>query len=270
MIKPRLGESHEDFERRRIRESLNEADRLNEEQADIPLRDLDKDPPVDHESYDTPEMTHDAIARMAAARGKTVRVPLPPPPPPLVRAPPPMPTRRLDPPSGYPPLAMQPALPAEVRAEFREMAMAVVSELGRGLAQKFDDLKEDIEANTRLLAVMNAPMEAITDSHERAASSFETLRRDIADGIDTSPAIAQLSRLVDNAGLSEAQSRAEKRFEELAKAISDSLLESRAQVKASLEGVVASMVQVLHLLERLLDREAREMKRRAAAAGTPP
>lgn len=264
-----LGETPEEFERRRIRELLKAADDLNERQADIPMR---EDFGAEGESYDTPEMTHDAIARMAAARGKTVR--MPPPPPPLIqRAAPPMPTRRLDPPppspraSGYPPSAQVgvPALNQDMRQEFREMAVAVISELGRGLQQQFADLKEDIQANTQLLAVMNAPMEAITDSHERASESFETLRREIASigGSGSSPAIEKLTEVLDTAGLSEAQSRAERRFEDLAKAIEGALQATRIEMKSALQDVSKNMVSVLHLLERLQAREVREMKRRA-------
>lgn len=268
---PLLGESLEAYERRRIRAALSSADRLNEEQADIPLRDLDRDPPKEGESYDTPEMTHDAIARMAASRGKTVRVHPKEPGGPAIDYPNaqrPAPgglVTRQAPDSSPPPRSVPQIFDANAKAEMGLMVRAVVDELSRGLMQTFADLREDIEANTRLLGVMNAPMEAITDSHERAASSFETLRSDIARGIDTSPAIAQLSKLVDAAGLTEAQSRAEARFEELAAAISASLIETRKQVKDSIDECSKNMLSVLHLLERLQNRELREAKRRAAA-----
>ena len=258
----RLGETPEEFERRRIRHAELAADRLNVAQDDIPLRDLDKDPPRPGESWDTPEMTSDAIARMAASRGKTGRT-HPRPTAGMARTEPGTlgGIIRREPEVHAPPVALPPGVSAELGLMVRE----VIGELGRGLARKFDDLREDLEENTRLLGVMNAPMEAITDSHERAASSFETLRADISRGIDTSPAIAQLSKLVDNAGLSEAQSRAERRFEELAAAISASLIETRKEVRDSIDSCSLNMVKVLHLLERLQSRELREAKRRAGA-----
>lgn len=280
-----LGESPEAFELRRLHQSRAEraAAALNEAQADIPMRENFGDH-AEGESWDTPEMTHSAIAdraagragaRIRAAAGLTPRAIVPPAPqtPGLSiaeRA-----EREETPPLRAHDLVRQErprrsqrrelALPEGFSEEMNLIMHQVVSELGRGLAQKFEDLRQDLEENTRLLGVMNAPMEAITDSHERAAESFETLRNDIARGIDTSPAIAQLSKLVDNAGLAEAQSRAERRFEKLAAAIAASLLETRKEVKDALDGVSLNMVQVLHLLERLLQREAREIKRRAAS-----
>jgi hypothetical protein len=161
------------------------------------------------------------------------------------------------------PIAAPAPLPAASSEENALMVRAVVSELGRELAATFANLREEIEANTRLLGVISAPMEAITDSHERAARSFETLRRDIAEGIDTSPALQQLTQLVDQAGLTQASSRAEARFEALGASIARALTEARAEMRASIESVAESMVQVLHLLERLQARELRDAKRRS-------
>jgi hypothetical protein len=252
-----LGEDPEAFERRRLAQenALKAAELLNEAQADIPMR--ENFGPNEGESWDTPEMTSDAIARMKASRA-----------PALARAhrAASQPTRRLEPPVMVTRESL--GLPAGVSEELGLVIHSVVAELGRGLAQKFDDLKQDLEENTRLLGVMNAPMEAIADSHERATSSFETLRRDISRGIDATPAISALTKVIDTAGLTEAQSRAERRFEELARVIEGALQATRMEFKASIDAVAVSMVQVLHLLERLQARELREAKRRAEKAGT--
>jgi hypothetical protein len=260
-----LGESPEAFERRRLAQ-LNAdaaAARLNDAQADIPMR--ENFGPHESGSWDTPEMTRSAIADMAAGRaGARIRAAQGLPPRNIVPPPPPRELAvRPEPEVHAPPLAMPPGVSAELGLMVRE----VIGELGRGLAQKFDDLRQDLEENTRLLGVMNAPMEAITDSHERAASSFETLRREIAgiSGSGSSPAIEALAKVVDTAGLTEAQSRAERRFEELAAAIVAALTETRKEVKQSIDACALNMLKVLHLLERLQARELREAKRRAGA-----
>jgi hypothetical protein len=244
-----LGESPEEFEGRRIRAAELAVKLLNEEQAKIPMR--EDFGSTEQESWDTPEMTRSAIADMKASRAPArVRAGLEP----LVSA---LREDQLHPPSS----ALAEGLPREMAL----MVRTVIGELGRGLQQQFADLREDLAANTALLGVMNAPLEAITDSHERASHSFETLRREIADisGTGSSPAIEALTKVIDTAGLSEAQSRAERRFEELAKAIEGALTATRIEFKASIDAVATSMVQVLHLLERLQARELREAKRRA-------
>lgn len=143
-------------------------------------------------------------------------------------------------------------------AEMGLMVRAVVGELSRGLRQTFGDLKSDIEENTRLLGIMNAPMEAITDSHERASASFETLRSDILGG-----GLDKLEKVLDTAGLSEAQSRAEARIEVLITTLA-------AKVDAAFTAQSLNMVQILTLLERLQARELREAKRRATPEPQPP
>lgn len=265
-----LGESPEAFELRRLHQGRaeNAADRLNEAQKDIPMR--EDFGPHSGGSWDTPEMTRSAIADMAAGRaGARIRAAQGLPPRNLA-PPPPAPVMRQAPehlPSAFnPSRTMDLGLPTGFSEEMTLVVQQVVSELGRGLARKFEDLRLDLEENSRLLGVMNAPMEAIADSHERAASSFETLRNDIARGIDTSPAILQLSKLVDAAGLTEAQTRAEARFEQLAASIAAALVETRKQVKESIDACSVNMLAVLHLLERLQNRELREAKRRAAGA----
>lgn len=274
----------EDWYSRRQREALEAADKLNAEQADIPMR---EDFGREGESFDTPEMTHSAIAAMAAGRaGARIRAAQGQPPrnivAPELRSEPGRPLGAARPPTlpsvreaaevRGPTPAMDLALPEGFSKEMTLVVTHVISELGRGLAQKFDDLKQDLEENTRLLGVMNAPMEAIADSHERASASFETLRRDIAQsrvGLTSSPALEQLTKVIDTAGLSEAQSRAERRFEELARAIEGALQATRIEFKASIDAVALSMVQVLHLLERLQARELREAKRRMTPGDTP-
>ncbi len=254
-----LGEDPEAFERRRLAQRaadrnaavLNEAD-------DRPLR--ENFGPHEGGSWDTPDATHDAIAAMKAARApsRVHAAGLGPAPP----------TRRLiasPPPAASPPplanLATASITPAELQIVIRD----VIAQVGMGLAQKFEDLRQDLEENTRLLGVMNAPMEAIADSHERATSSFETLRRDIASGMAASPALDTLTKALDTAGLTAAQSKAELRFEQLAEAIVEALTEARKDVKEALAGCAHNMLQVLHLLERLQARELREAKRRAMA-----
>lgn len=260
----RLGETPQEFERRRIRYFDREAARLNERQADIPTR---EDFGAEGQSFDTPEMTHDAIARMAAARGKTVRVHAAPAAAgqhgythsvPLLSAfQPPEPRR-----------SVPQIFDDNARQEMQIMVQAVVGELGRELAATFSSLKKDLEENTRLLGVMNAPMEAITDSHERASASFETLRADLTSMVGyaapaSTAAIETLTKTLDTAGLSEAQSRAEARFEALATMIEGKLDAFLQAQTTAFKGVALDMTKILHLLERLQARELRELKNRA-------
>lgn len=246
------------------------------------------------ESWDTPEMTHSAIADMAAGRaGARIRAAQGLPPRGVLgkeaeqakneRANENTRAIATPPRTSFTDLeriadttaATEVGLPAGFSEEMTLVVRQVVADLGRGLAHQFAELRQDLEENTRLLGVMNAPMEAIADSHERASASFETLRRDIAAagrsigaGGVASPALEELTRAIDTAGLTEAQSRAERRFEELAKAIEGALQATRAEFKASIDAVALSMVQVLHLLERLQSRELREAKRRMTEAGS--
>ena len=209
-------------------------------------------------------MTQSAIARMAAARGKQVRVHGP------TQEQLHTPARgglvlTSDPPVSPPRLSVPEVFSQNAKQEMGLMVQAVVGELSRELRATFADLKEDIEANTRLLGVMNAPMEAITDSHERASSSFETLRREIAEigGAGSSPALEKLARVVDTAGLGKAQSRAETRFEQLAEMIEERFKALEKVHVAAMKGVTAEMVKVLHELERLNARALADAMRRA-------
>lgn len=184
----------------------------------------------EQESWDNPQNTRSAIADMAASRA-----------PALIRAAAQMPTRRLEPP---------PALPANVPAEVGLMVHAAVRELSRELRGTFEELIHDVNANTRLLGVMNAPMEAITGAHERAAASFETLRRDVLGG-----GLDKLEQVLDTAGLTEAASKTEKRLTELVTRL-------EAKIDAALKDNAKAMVEVLHLLERMHSRELHRAKRR--------
>jgi hypothetical protein len=144
------------------------------------------------------------------------------------------------------------------------MIQAVVGELARELRTTFTGLKRDLEANTQLLSVINAPMEAIAESHDRATVSFETLRRDLQDiGMETPAAIKDLARVMDTAGLNDAQSRAERRFEALAKTIEGKLDAFLSAQTLAYKGVCGDMEKILHLLERLQARELRDAKARA-------
>lgn len=251
-----LGQTPEELERQRIREldSLKAAERLNEAQADRPMR--ENFGANEQESWDDPGSTHEAIARMAAGRAAArIRASKSPPPPPgsVVLT------------DGPPHRSVPQVFEDNARSEMQLMVQAVASELSRELRGTLANLKEDIEANTRLLGVMNAPMEAITDSHERASHSFETLRHEIASisGTGSSPAIEALTRVVDTAGLGEAQSRAERRFEALAKMIEGKLDQFLKAQTTAFKGVALDMTKILHLLERLQSRELRDMKKRA-------
>lgn len=138
-----------------------------------------------------------------------------------------------------------------VAGEVRAVVQAVISEATQGLRKSMASLQEDVQAAASLMHMMDVPMEAIANSHERASSSFETLRRDILGG-----GLDKLEQVLDTSGLADASSKAEKRMEALAlrieKAIKDALSENSK-----------AMVQVLHLLERLHSREMNKTKKRA-------
>lgn len=253
-----LGQTPEEHERQRIREleALKAAESLNEAQADRPMR--TNFGGNEQESWDDPASTHETIARMAAGRASALiraSKSLPPAPGSVVFT------------DGPPHRSVPQVFEDNARSETQLMVQAVVGELSRELRGTLANLKEDIDANTRLLGVMNAPMEAITDSHERAASSFETLRHEIANisGTGSSHAIEALTKVVDTAGLGEAQSRAERRFEELAISIERRLVSVIEVQNKSFAGLALDMTKILHLLERLQARELRETKRRMEA-----
>lgn len=211
----KLGQSADAHERARI--------------ANLPLR--ENFGGNDSESWDNPENTRSAIADMAASRA-----------PALIRAARDQPSRAL--------VAPAAALPANVPAEVGLMVHAAVRELSRELRGTFEELIHDVNANTRLLGVMNAPMEAITGAHERAAASFETLRRDVLGG-----GLDKLEQVLDTAGLTEAASKTEKRLTELVTRL-------EAKIDAALKDNAKAMVEVLHLLERMHSRELHRANRR--------
>jgi hypothetical protein len=276
----RLGESAEAFEKRRLLEA----------QAKEGIRsDFGGN---DGESWDSPEETHNAIAQMAAGRagaaaraysagrlapGPARHMHTPPPPdepgmryeydPDLnaVVARPDSPVRttvissRIE--------TVEPAQRRDVvlgREEVQQLVAFEMKEAFSGIRTQIANLSQGIEEQTRLLGHLDAPMEAITGAHERASESFETLRRDIADELGAG-GLKELAKVIDTAGLSEAQSRAERRFEELAQAIERRLQSIEEVQKKTFTGLAADMLKVVHLLDRLQSRELREMQRRAGA-----
>jgi hypothetical protein len=185
------------------------------------------------QSWDTPEETHSAIAGMAASRA-----------PALIRA------HNADPNRSRPPVVAPAALPANVPAEVGLMVHAAVRELSRELRGTMEELIHDVNANTRLLGVMNQPMEAIAGAHERASSSFETLRRDILGG-----GLDKLEQVLDVSGLSEQASKTEQRLQLLVERL-------EAKIDKALTENAKSMVEVLGLLNRMHSRELHREKRR--------
>jgi hypothetical protein len=217
----KLGQSAADFERDRI--------------ANLPLR--TNFGGNEQESWDNPENTRSAIADMAASRG-----------PAMVRAAQNMQVRR-EPEVNRPGTAVA-NLPAEVGL----MIHAAMQEVTRGLRGTMEELIHDVNANTRLLGVMNAPMEAITGAHERAASSFETLRRDILGG-----GMDKLEQVLDVSGLSEQASKTEQRLAAL-------MTRLETKIDTALTENAKTMVQVLKLLERMHSRELHKANRRRLKA----
>lgn len=152
------------------------------------------------------------------------------------------------------------------RLELTEALKPLIAEAFGNLVHFLGDLKADIQAQTNLMRHLDVPMEAIVDSHERASESFETLRHDLQEiGMEAPAAIKDLARVMDTAGLNEAQSRAEKRFEVLARMIEGKLDAFLSAQAAAFKTRDEDMVKILHLLERLLARELREAKRRVKA-----
>ena len=273
----RLGESSIDFERRRLREQMDgrttpltpeelvRRDRLNRE-----LKERE-------ESIDD---RHDVIAEMAAGRAPALaraynRGDLPSGPARHANALPPAEESgayRFDEdlqqvvPAHRPPARPAAAPSTEVALDRQEVQHLIAFEMREafGTLQRFlGGIQHDIQAQTRLMSFMDAPMEAITGAHERAAESFETLRRDIANEFGAG-SLKELAKVIDTAGLADAQSRAEARFERLAEGI-ELRLKSIEKVQAeTFKGLAADMLKVLHLLDRLQSRELREMQRRAA------
>jgi hypothetical protein len=193
------------------------------------------------ESWDHPEETRSTIASMAASRA-----------PAMVRAAQAGravmvngdPTRVAMPPQQQ----LQARVP-DVPAEVGLMVHAAVRELSRELRGTMEELIHDVNANTRLLGVINAPMEAITGAHERASKSFETLRRDILGG-----GMDKLEQVLDVSGLSEQASKTEQRLEALVTRL-------EAKVDQALTQNAKAMVDVLNLLNRLHSRELHRANR---------
>lgn len=219
----KLGESAQDFERRRI--------------AELPMR--ENFGGNEQESWDNPENTRSAIADMAASRG-----------PARVRAGQAVmtagdPSRHI--------VRREPEIhrpPANVPAEVGLMVHAAVQELSRELRGTMEELIHDVNANTRLLGVINAPLEAVTDSHERASKSFETLRRDILGG-----GMDKLEKVLDTAGLTEAASKTEQRLQALVERL-------EGKIDKALTENAKAMLEVLGLLNRMHSRELHRETRR--------
>lgn len=131
---------------------------------------------------------------------------------------------------------------------------AVKTEMRTMIEGAVADLRASIEAQNSLLQGIDVPLEAITESHERATESFETLRTEIRDAALESPALREIASSLEAAGLGQRVSRAEQNMDNLARRIEDMLAT-----------VSADMVKVLHLLERMQAREIREAKERERA-----
>jgi hypothetical protein len=153
------------------------------------------------------------------------------------------------------------------RLEITEALTPLVGEAFGQLSRFLSDLQQDIRAQSELMATLNVPMEAVVDSHERASVSFETLRSDISEiARETPTALRDLARVMDTAGLNDAQSRAERRFEELAISIERRLIAMTTVHENAFKGLALDMTKILHLLERLQARELRDAKRRVGSA----
>lgn len=150
----------------------------------------------------------------------------------------------------------QPSMEVANRQELAAVMAPMIREAFGELATFLGDLKSDIKTQSDLMRHMDVPMEAIANSHEKAASSFETLRSDIFKG-----GLDKLERVLDVSGLSEQASTAERRMEALAKRI-------EAKVDAAFKSHAEDMVNILHLLERLQARELRETKNRMERASS--
>ncbi len=140
----------------------------------------------------------------------------------------------------------------EVTEALKPMVAAAFGDLKGFL----EGLRYDIVAQSELLASINVPLEAVTDSHERASASFETLRADMARmGVPDTSAIQELAKVVDTAGLGKAASRAEKRLDALVAKIEMRLHAIEVEQKKAAKEITGEMVKVLHLLERIYARE---------------
>jgi prefoldin subunit 5 len=109
-------------------------------------------------------------------------------------------------------------------------------------------LRQAIEEQNRTLKTIDAPLEAIADSHERAATSFEALRHDI-DSISTR--LAGVEGVIDTAGLMKAHG-------ESARLLQDISREVREQLKVTRD----SLVEIVRVLSKI-NADAIEATKRA-------
>lgn len=249
----RLGESAEDFEKRRIQGT---------EYAVV-------SPPVEgfDRQNDIAEMArgragariHAALHPAQASAGRVERrvsmtdmVSLPP-----AEYNPELTRRFLErPPLDAPPRSVPQIFDDNAKAEMRELARSVVAELARDLGSAMQDLRQDVLASNELMRHMDVPMEAIADSHERASSSFETLRKDIFKG-----GLDKLEQVLDTSGLAEAASKSEKRIEAMVNRL-------EAKIDTAFKAHAEDMKAIVDLLARLQSRELRETKNRMNRAAS--
>ena len=143
-----------------------------------------------------------------------------------------------------PAVATKADLELEAAEQGKRMAIMLkplVAEIKRDLQATVDGLRQDIEANTDMMKGLDVPLEAITDSHERAASSFERMRAEVTA---ISERLAGVEKVIDTAGLTAAVGLAERRMSALA-----------AKIETQFTGVSLNMVEILKLLQRLQARE---------------
>lgn len=145
----------------------------------------------------------------------------------------------------------------EMALQIHALVAPVVKEMMRDVQGALDGIRRDIEENTRALKLADVPLEQVAASHERAAASFETLRKEIAEG-----GLDKLEKVLDVSGLTEAATRGERRLEA-------AVLRLETKIDGTVAAHAADMVQVLHLLERLHSRELSDAKRRASKATKP-
>lgn len=154
-----------------------------------------------------------------------------------------------------PKVPVRPAAEIALREEGLRTALLirpVMKEMTRQLQHEVDQLRQDIGDSNRLLKHLDVPLEQVADSHERAASSFESLRAEIRA---ISARLHGVESVIDTAGLLEASARAEERMHGLAAAIRMQFTET-----------ARSMKQVLELLQALQDRDLDKTRTRMRRA----
>jgi hypothetical protein len=110
------------------------------------------------------------------------------------------------------------------------------------------ELRAAIEEQNRTLKTIDVPLETVANSHERAASSFETLRHDI-DSISTR--LAGVEGVIDTAGLMKAHGESARLLQEISR-------EVREQLKVTRE----SLGEIVRVLAKI-NADAIEATRRA-------